>query len=628
VDGQADRPPRKAAFVPAPVPTPATPSAIPEEAPPSPEASRTPRAATPPPIIQPPAAQPPAARTTAHDFASRAASTQPAVSPSFAEHSTADANTELPKIANPFDDPGPNSPFPSVPLPIHGQFEYAPHPGSSRRRRKTARAFWTARIRTRPLIVWAAVLALVCFGANALVRYKIKRNAQRFASESASTTPANPSDGSTPTSAPPAGNSEPSTAANPSGEANSADGSLKDQSASSPSMAATRTAQNDSLTASPAATSKPPKVGISAPRDKSTLDGRDNGAYVATASPGARSTESTAAPSSAATPRSWAAPAPNPASAASTANSAAPAPIVTNSSNNVPVQSAPVVVAQTRPTPPSAPAQAASANATSNPVQPSNANTGANRVPAKTQTPPPNSQQSTSASNPGANTVATNTTPSRSQSQIYNANAPVQHSAILGSISSVHSSGIFDSNDSASSAPARGNTNVAAARPASNNSIVPTDTPQEREIQIEAPKGFKGSYVDLPGEHMVRSAVGTIHIRRSVRVPGERVPGQRWLWRGRMSVALGDVINRVDPAVAQVSGSAGSLTVQATIDKDGYVTDFKPLYGNFAMLPAVSRAVRSWHYEPTYLDSKRAETQAQIEFDLHPTAAANRATHP
>jgi outer membrane biosynthesis protein TonB len=95
-----------------------------------------------------------------------------------------------------------------------------------------------------------------------------------------------------------------------------------------------------------------------------------------------------------------------------------------------------------------------------------------------------------------------------------------------------------------------------------------------------------------------------------------------------MSVALGDVVNRVDPAVFQASGASGSLTVQATIDKDGYVTDLRPLYGNFAMLPAVSRAVRSWHYQPTYLDSKRAETQAQIEFDLHPTAAANRPSHP
>ena len=78
--------------------------------------------------------------------------------------------------------------------------------------------------------------------------------------------------------------------------------------------------------------------------------------------------------------------------------------------------------------------------------------------------------------------------------------------------------------------------------------------------------------------------------------------------------------------MVQASGASGSLTVQATIDKDGYVTDIKPINGNFAMLPSVSRAVRNWHYEPTYLDSKRAETLAQIEFDLRPTAAANRSS--
>ncbi len=64
----------------------------------------------------------------------------------------------------------------------------------------------------------------------------------------------------------------------------------------------------------------------------------------------------------------------------------------------------------------------------------------------------------------------------------------------------------------------------------------------------------------------------------------------------------------------------------ASIDKDGYVTDLKPLNGNFALLPSVSRAVRNWHYEPTYLDSKRAETQAQIEFDLRRRRRARQPT--
>jgi hypothetical protein len=183
----------------------------------------------------------------------------------------------------------------------------------------------------------------------------------------------------------------------------------------------------------------------------------------------------------------------------------------------------------------------------------------------------------------------------------------------MGSINSVHSSGIFDSNDTttANAAPPAGaranNANAnAATRGVANNSMVPTDTPQERDLEIAAPKGFTSSYVDLPGEHVVRTATATIRMRRLVRVPGERIPGQRWLWRGKLNVTLGDVVNRIDPTAVQASGASGSLTVQATIDKDGYVTDLKPINGNFAMLPSVSRAVRNWHYEPTYLDSKRA----------------------
>jgi outer membrane biosynthesis protein TonB len=95
-----------------------------------------------------------------------------------------------------------------------------------------------------------------------------------------------------------------------------------------------------------------------------------------------------------------------------------------------------------------------------------------------------------------------------------------------------------------------------------------------------------------------------------------------------MDVTLGDVVNRIDPAVVQASGASGSLTVMASIDKDGYVTDLKPLNGNFALLPSVSRTVRNWHYQPTYVDNKRAETQAQIEFDLRavPVSASNRTT--
>jgi PilZ domain len=586
-------------------------------------------------FIPPPAPQPPAPRTP------RAAATPPPAHATpkssapepFVAATSAEEKTELPPIANPFDDPGPNpkfEQFPSVPLPIHGEFEYGKRISSRRRRVST----WSSHLRAKPLILWAVALALVCVGANALVKYKIKQNARRYANESAAYVPPK-SDLELADSPVPADDSGANTAAPASGASDStsasSDANSKEQTTApvSPNSAAATPARNDSRSASNgmasrSAANQPAQL---PPRRESSLDSRENQAYTATAPPSSdRSEETVRSSQPTVLPRTWSAPAPTRSSSTAAANDAPQSPNVVGSSNNVPVQSAPIV-SQTRPTPPPAPAvQASNTNTSVSSMPASNSSSAVNNTPART--PPSNTQSSTYASN-------TNATATRPQSPIYNANAPQQRSAIMSSINSVHSSGIFDSNDStnasASAAPAaapRGNANAnVAARPVSSKDVIPTDTPQERDIEIAAPKGFTASYVDLPGEHVVRAAGTTIHIRRLVRVPGERVPGQRWLWKGRLNVTLGDVVNRIDPSVVQASGATGSLTVQATIDKDGYVTDVKPLYGNFGMLPSVSRAVRNWRYDPTYLDSKRAETQAQIEFNISPASATNRPAH-
>jgi PilZ domain/Gram-negative bacterial TonB protein C-terminal len=173
-----------------------------------------------------------------------------------------------------------------------------------------------------------------------------------------------------------------------------------------------------------------------------------------------------------------------------------------------------------------------------------------------------------------------------------------------------------------------------AAAPRANSYVAPRSNPngpaaiqmdvsEARVVEVNPPRGLTGGFtaslVNLPGERVIRSASITIHIRRSVRVPRERIPGERWLWRGREKVAVGELSSRVDPQVPQPSPSYGSITVEASIDKDGYVTEVKPLYGSSAFLPNVSRAIREWRYEPTYLNSKPVETQAKIELDFHPT---------
>ena len=161
------------------------------------------------------------------------------------------------------------------------------------------------------------------------------------------------------------------------------------------------------------------------------------------------------------------------------------------------------------------------------------------------------------------------------------------------------------------------------ANPATTGSaVIQMDVPQARPIEITPPKGLTkdltASYVNLPGQRVLRSGSLTIHIERSVRVPGDHIPGERWLWRGHKTVIPGELASRVDPQVSQLAVPYGSITVLATIDKDGYVSNVKPLYGSLAFLPNVAAAIRNWHYRPTYLDNKPADTQAQIEIDFHP----------
>jgi hypothetical protein len=215
-------------------------------------------------------------------------------------------------------------------------------------------------------------------------------------------------------------------------------------------------------------------------------------------------------------------------------------------------------------------------------------------------------------------------------------------SAIVGSISN----SIRPSNRSASrpsdtapisavppaavAAAPRANSYVAPRPNPSGPVVIQMDVPEARVIEVKPPRGvtagFTASLVNLPGERVIRSASFTIHIQRSVRVPRERIPGERWLWRSHEKVAVGELSSRVDPQVPQPSPSYGSITVEASIDGDGYVTEVKPLYGSSALLPNVARAIREWRYQPTYLNGKPVETQAKIELDFHPSVT--RSTNP
>jgi hypothetical protein len=144
----------------------------------------------------------------------------------------------------------------------------------------------------------------------------------------------------------------------------------------------------------------------------------------------------------------------------------------------------------------------------------------------------------------------------------------------------------------------------------SDPAVIHMDVPEARVMELTPPSSRTACFVVLPGERELKSASVTMHIQRSVWVHGDH-----WLWHSHKKVALGELTSRVDP---QIPATSGSITVQATIDKDGRVSNLKPLNGSFAFLPSVARAVREWRYQPTYLDNTPVETQALVEVDFHP----------
>jgi len=133
---------------------------------------------------------------------------------------------------------------------------------------------------------------------------------------------------------------------------------------------------------------------------------------------------------------------------------------------------------------------------------------------------------------------------------------------------------------------------------------------------FELPASRSASFVSLPGERVLQSPGVTMHVQRSVWVRADH-----WFWHGHKKVALGALSSRVDPQPPRSASPSGTIAVQAIIDQEGRVTILKPLYGSLAYLPNVSRAIRDWRYEPTYIDNKPVETLAKIEVNFHSPSA-------
>jgi protein TonB len=85
--------------------------------------------------------------------------------------------------------------------------------------------------------------------------------------------------------------------------------------------------------------------------------------------------------------------------------------------------------------------------------------------------------------------------------------------------------------------------------------------------------------------------------------------------RVSQGVSQGLLIKRVQPIYPQAAlamHAHGTVQIEATIDKEGSVTNLKVLGGDPILAHAALEAVRQWRYKPYYLDGEPVEIQTQI----------------
>jgi hypothetical protein len=165
-----------------------------------------------------------------------------------------------------------------------------------------------------------------------------------------------------------------------------------------------------------------------------------------------------------------------------------------------------------------------------------------------------------------------------------------------------------------------------SASSSTSSSTYASTVPERRETRLTIPKNNSSPILHVGGERVVESPAARIHIQRAIFVPDEH----KWWWplgkKREKEVLLGELVSRVDPQTTRLPSRSGhTVRVRAIVDKNGSVADLKPVSGAVELMPAVMRAVRQWHYQPTYVDATRVETEAYISFEFRPvTHSASR----
>jgi hypothetical protein len=187
------------------------------------------------------------------------------------------------------------------------------------------------------------------------------------------------------------------------------------------------------------------------------------------------------------------------------------------------------------------------------------------------------------------------------------------------------SSNSTHSNDVAPSAPepVASRSNVAPVSSANpRNSAAPVaqpiiqmDPPARQVLEVHLPSGYRAPFFNVPNETVLESSSATIRIQRSVRLPSG---SSHWPLHRKTRIVVGGLISRVDPQFTQLpTGSREDVRVHATVADDGQVKSVRPIYGPANLFPTVLTAVQGWRYQPTLIDGKPVETQADVLVQLH-----------
>jgi hypothetical protein len=141
------------------------------------------------------------------------------------------------------------------------------------------------------------------------------------------------------------------------------------------------------------------------------------------------------------------------------------------------------------------------------------------------------------------------------------------------------------------------------------------DPPARQVLEVHLPSGHRAPFFNVPNESVLESSSATIRIQRSVRLPSGNSP---WPFHRKTKIVVGGLISRVDPQFPQLpNGSREYVRVHATVAEDGQVRSVRPLYGPANLFPTVVTAVQGWRYQPTLIDGKPVETQADVLVQLH-----------